>query len=70
MSSHRIHLRCPHCRHASPRPVGFVLARRSFVCNFCREVVMIDEREIAAALARLDVDDRCQPEVRGRALRR
>ena len=30
---------------------------------------MIDEREIAAALARLDVEEGCQPEVRGRALR-
>jgi hypothetical protein len=70
MSSHRVYLRCPHCRHASARPVGFVLARRTFVCNVCREVVMIDESEIAAALARLDTDDRGPPEVPGRALRR
>ncbi len=70
MSSHRIYLCCPHCHNASARPVGFVLARRSFVCNVCREMVMIDEREVAAALAGLDGEERGRPEVSGRVLRR
>lgn len=53
MDEKRIPLHCPRCLKFSYRPVRFVQAKTSFVCNHCREVVAIDKAEVSRALARL-----------------
>jgi acetyl-CoA carboxylase beta subunit len=50
--SQRIALRCPHCQKVSYRPLGFVVARSHFVCNYCHEMVRIDRHQRTLALAR------------------
>jgi hypothetical protein len=54
MIAKRIALRCPHCLELSYRSDRFVQAKISFVCNHCREVVLIDRAEASRALARLE----------------
>lgn len=41
MAPLRVTLQCPHCQGLSRRPIGFVRARTSFVCDHCREIVRI-----------------------------
>ena len=48
----RIALRCPTCQKVSYRPVGFVMAKVHFVCNYCHEVGKIDRRRVMLALTR------------------
>ena len=54
MTVERIALRCPHCLKFSYRSAGFVQAKISFVCNHCRDVVLIETAEVSCTLARLE----------------
>jgi hypothetical protein len=49
MHRNAVPLTCPLCGAASDRPVGFVRARLTFVCNQCRETVPIAARDRALA---------------------
>jgi hypothetical protein len=54
MTAKRIALRCPHCLEFSYRSDRFVQAKISFVCNHCRELVLIDKAEVSGTLVRLE----------------
>jgi len=53
MTAERVPLHYPHCLKSSCRPLRFVQAKSSFVCNYCREVVPIDKAGASRTLARL-----------------
>jgi hypothetical protein len=53
MTAMRVPLHCPHCLKSSYRPLRFVQAKSSFVCDHCREVVPIDKAEVSRTLVRL-----------------
>jgi hypothetical protein len=53
MIAKRVPLQCPHCLKFSYRPLRFVQAKFSFVCDRCREVVPIDKAEVSRALVRM-----------------
>ena len=55
MASHGIGVLCSKCVLVSRRPIGFLRARRSFVCGGCKEMIPLDERSV------LDRDGVCGP---------
>ena len=60
MTAKRVPLYCPHCLKSSYRPLRFVQAKSSFVCDHCREVVPIDKAEVSRTLVRLATVARAQ----------
>jgi hypothetical protein len=52
MIAKRVSLHCPHCLKSSYRPLRFVQAKSSFVCDHCHEIVPIDKAEVSSTLAR------------------
>ncbi|HXS41490.1 MAG TPA: hypothetical protein VN766_14995 [Stellaceae bacterium] len=49
---------CVRCGLVSRRPIGFLRARRSFVCGGCKEIIPLDERSV------LDREGVCVPQRR------
>jgi hypothetical protein len=47
---------CVRCGLVSRRPIGFLRARRSFVCGGCKEIIPLDERSV------LDREGVCEPQ--------
>ena len=46
MATHGIGVLCGKCGLGSRRPIGFLRARRSFVCGGCKEMIPLDERSV------------------------
>ncbi|MGH7035659.1 MAG: hypothetical protein ACREFL_18160 [Stellaceae bacterium] len=46
MTTHGIGVLCIKCGLVSRRPIGFLRARRSFVCGGCKEIIPLDERSV------------------------
>lgn len=53
MATYGVGVRCSKCGLVSRRPIGFLRARRSFVCGGCKEMIPLDEHSV------LDRDGAC-----------
>jgi hypothetical protein len=58
MATHGIGVLCSKCGLVSRRPIGFLRARRSFVCGGCKEIIPLDEHSV------LDREGVCMPQRR------
>jgi hypothetical protein len=58
MATHGIGVLCNKCGLVSRRPIGFLRARRSFVCGGCKEIIPLDEHSV------LDREGVCMPQRR------